>query len=276
MWYKASVLLAIAVAPPTVLTQESPRSTLVALVADRVTGAPLEGAEVVIISLRRMGRSDGEGRSQISGIPWGTHRVRVRRLGRVAQDMEISFVGDSVKRVFLLAPVASEIETVTVVAVVPEFLQGFEQRRRMAIGRFLTEKDLVGEASREFASVMVSRFPGLREIRSPTARSALASSRGNCGAGTAGPPMPALPGRQSRAPTAEPTGAQSRSTSSCFAGQPCLLQVFLDDLKLDVTEFDIVRTWDLAAVEYYTGTSMPARYRVDGSACGVLVLWSKR
>jgi hypothetical protein len=51
--------------------------------------------------------------------------------------------------------------------------------------------------------------------------------------------------------------------------------VFLDDIQLDVADFDIVSTWDLAGVEYYTGNNVPARYRVSGAACGVLLTWSK-
>jgi hypothetical protein len=53
------------------------------------------------------------------------------------------------------------------------------------------------------------------------------------------------------------------------------VQVFLDDVKLDEEIDTLIRTWDLSGAEYYTGASMPARYRMSGSACGVLLLWSK-
>ena len=53
------------------------------------------------------------------------------------------------------------------------------------------------------------------------------------------------------------------------------MQTYLDDVLLDEADFDIISTWDLAAVEYYTGSTMPVRYRLSGSACGVMLLWSK-
>jgi hypothetical protein len=53
------------------------------------------------------------------------------------------------------------------------------------------------------------------------------------------------------------------------------VQTYLDDVLLDEADFDIITTWDLAAVEYYTGSTMPVRYRLSGSACGVMLLWSK-
>ena len=39
--------------------------------------------------------------------------------------------------------------------------------------------------------------------------------------------------------------------------------------------WNLVQTWDLAGAEFYDGTNTPAQYRVSGSMCGVLLLWSK-
>jgi hypothetical protein len=63
---------------------------------------------------------------------------------------------------------------------------------------------------------------------------------------------------------------------SCFSSKPCLVQTYLDGMRLSEEDFDLVRTWDLAAVEYYSGATVPARYREAGSACGVMLVWSKR
>jgi hypothetical protein len=40
-------------------------------------------------------------------------------------------------------------------------------------------------------------------------------------------------------------------------------------------DLDFIRTWDLAGVEFYNGASVPVRYRVSGSGCGVVLLWSR-
>jgi hypothetical protein len=57
--------------------------------------------------------------------------------------------------------------------------------------------------------------------------------------------------------------------------KPCHILMFLDGIQLDSADFDLVTTWDIAAVEYYTGNSVPPRYRVSGAACGVMLVWSK-
>ena len=64
-------------------------------------------------------------------------------------------------------------------------------------------------------------------------------------------------------------------SGSCTSTRPCLVKIYLDDIELGEADDGLIRTWDLSGVEYYTGASMPARYRVSGSACGVLLLWSK-
>lgn len=68
---------------------------------------------------------------------------------------------------------------------------------------------------------------------------------------------------------------ENRMFGSCMSTRPCLVMVYLDDVELGEADDGLIRTWDLSGVEYYTGASMPARYRVSGSACGVLLLWSK-
>src|SRR4051794_9874053 len=56
-------------------------STLVAGVADAETGQPLEGAEVILLGVHRLARANVMGEAVIAGVPHGTQRVRVRRLG---------------------------------------------------------------------------------------------------------------------------------------------------------------------------------------------------
>jgi hypothetical protein len=65
-----------------------------------------------------------------------------------------------------------------------------------------------------------------------------------------------------------PAGGNGGTIRECFA------EIYLDDVR--VTEIqDVVRTWDLATVEYYTGLQVPVRYRSHNYGCGVLLLWSK-
>jgi hypothetical protein len=237
---------------------EPQQGVLVAVVTDAKTGTPIGSAEVVVSDLRRIALTDSAGKAHIDRISTGTYSVRVRHIGFRPITSEVRIDRDTVTATFSLVSVAQQLDTITVVDSEPYLLpRAFETRRKIGIGRFLTAEQLQTEANREFAIVAMMRFPGLRVVSDGTGRLRLASTRGNCGAAPA-------------------KNGMSGGMNSCLSSRPCFVRMWLDDMDLGDWEFDIVRTWDLAGVEYYTGASMPAQYRVSGSACGVLLLWSKR
>jgi hypothetical protein len=193
------------------------------------------------------------------------------------------------------------IEGVDVKAPASSGLRDFETRRTMGIGRFLTAAELEKDAARPFGIVAMTRFPGLRYVTDADGRPHIASVRGSCGVGVS--PSEGIlesavrassAGRgastSSSSSTGESGGEQSSGVmggsntssgatrtalGSCMPSKPCYVLAFLDNLQLDSADFDLITTWDVAGVEYYTGNSVPARYRVSGAACGVLLVWSK-
>ncbi len=258
------------------------RSTFAVTVTDVQTSSPLVGAEVVLPELKRVERTDSNGRARIPGVASGTHRVRVRMISYVAADTTIAFSGDSTVATFALAPAAQAVERVTVTAEAPRGLKDFETRRKQGIGRFLTESDLVRDSDRDFTLVATMRFPGLSLQSDTDGRPHVASMRSNCG-GDAGrvstdnrgvERIGGKPGMKdglgSRGIDGEP-----QMKGSCSNVRPCLVPIFLDDIELGETDAGIIRTWDLSGAEYYTPSSVPARYRRSGAACGVLELVSK-
>jgi hypothetical protein len=274
---RAGILLAVilTVLPTSMAVgQQSARSAIHASVTDAKTGLPISSAEVVIHQLGRVALTDSTGRARLDGILTGIYTVRVRRLGYRATSSAVRIERQLESLTFALDPVALFLDTVTVAEREASLLpKAFETRRKLGIGRFLTESQLAKDANQEFALVAMTRFPGVRVVNDmSTGRLRIASTRGNCGAGAPKPSEspPAL--RQNRLGG----GGGGGGGSSCFSARPCFVKMYLDDMQLGDTEYDIVRTWDLAGVEYYTGASMPAQYRVSGSACGVLLLWSKR
>jgi hypothetical protein len=56
---------------------------------------------------------------------------------------------------------------------------------------------------------------------------------------------------------------------------PCFVTVYLDGINLARGDMELVRTWDLAAVEFYTMEQVPVRYRMSAYGGGVVLLWSK-
>ena len=235
----SAIAAVIALPPARTLGAQGGSSTLVAGVADAETGQPLEGAEVLLVRLGRLGRANVMGEATVSGVPHGVQRVRVRRLGYAPAEIDLAVAGDTTGAVFRLQRVATQLGEVKVEAPwVPPNIRDFESRRRQGIGRFLTDAELDKDRDRDFSLVVMTSFPGLMTVPDSTGHPLLVSRR------TAGVSV-------------------------------CPVQVYLDGVNLGREYGDWVRTWDLAAAEYYTGTQVPVRYRTGGYRCGVLLLWSK-
>jgi hypothetical protein len=299
----ASRLLAVfaAIVAPAISVgaQSNPTSVVIVGVSDGETGEALSGTQVFLPGLSRTLQTDGLGEARFTGIPSGMHRIRIRRLGYSAVDTSLAFVGDTTGVVFRLHRTAVTMDVVEVKAVSPR-LKDFETRRAIGTGRYLTAADLEKDASRPFGIVAMTKFPGLQYVTDGDGRPHIASVRGSCGVG-ASPSEQILTrarsggsgGRGSSAGTRTPGGVEGApgsgtgteggpagsdpraSLGSCTPSKQCYVLAFLDNLQLDSADFDLISTWDIAGVEYYSGNSVPPRYRVSGAACGVLLVWSK-
>ena len=230
--------------PPRLPAAQSEKvSTLIAGVADAATGEGLEGAEVILVRLRRLTRANGMGEATFTEVPRGVQRVRVRRLGYAPAEIDLAIAGDTSGAVFRLQRRPTELGAVRVEAAwTPPHMKDVDARRRQGIGRFLTEQDLERDKDRDFVLTMTTRFPGLRSESHAMGRRALASGR-------------SIPGT---------TG-----------GPPCFVTMYLDNVEQLPEDADIIRTWDLATVEYFSADQVPVRYRTKRYGCGVMLLWSK-
>jgi hypothetical protein len=280
--------------------QGAPTTVVIVGVSDVETGEALNGAQIFFPALGRSVLTDGLGEAR-AAIPSGIHRIRVRFLGYAAADTSLTFVGDTAGVVFRLPRVAKTMETVDVKAVSPR-MRDFEMRRNIGLGRFLTAEQLDRDSNRPFGIVAMTRFPGLQVVTDGDGRAHIASVRGSCGAGTSpseamlagargggsggrgaattgGGSSPSGSGGGTGSGTDPESGGASGATrtsiGSCMPGKQCYVLMFLDDIQLDSADFDLITTWDVAGVEYYTGNSVPPRYRVSGAACGVMLVWSK-
>ena len=280
----AGTLVALVLVVPA-LGAQSRGSLLDVGVSDVRSGAPIVGAEVVVPELKLLRRTDSLGRTIIAGIPHATYRVRVRLIGYAPSEVSLRIAGDTTGVVFRLERVAVSLAGVDVTAgAVPMHLREFEIRRNQGIGRFLTEDELGRDANRDFVSVATTRFPGLMMRTDSDGRPHIASTRSSCGGTTPdGRGSRGIERLGGRVPSATRGGGPSdgggapenKLSGSCTSTRPCLVKIYLDDVELGEADDGLIRSWDLSGVEYYTGASMPARYRVSGSACGVLLLWSK-
>ena len=275
------VCVAFLLLVPGIASAQKGRSTFSATVVDAANDTPLGDVEVLLPELKLLVRTDAAGVARIPNVPLGDHRVRVRQLGYEASDVQLKFEGDTTHAQFRLTKAAALGAVNVTTSAVPAQLKDFETRRRQGIGRFLVESDLAKEGSRDFNLVASMRFPGLTVQNDDDNQPHLTGMRSNCGANGNVQATNRGVDRIGQQAGAKPKMGMrdgyedGDAHGSCESSRACLVQVWLDNINLGESDAGLIRTWDLSGAEYYTGNSVPARYRTSGSACGVLLLWSK-
>lgn len=238
------------------------RSTLRGVVKSEGTGRVIANAVVDVRGVGRSARTDSLGAFVLRDLPAGNHAVEVRALGFMPLVRQLSFGADTLERQWLLTPQAAQrLERVEVTA--RPLLLEFEERRLLGKGRFIGPEELERQRDRRLGEVL-SRVPGLRIERGPTGSDAYARN--------------------------------SRGTITMLGSNPgCYVHVYVDDVlvshdlaadfkpqnRIDVPfglfNLNSLPTVDLYGVEYYAGgASIPTKYNRTGSACGVLLLWTRR
>jgi hypothetical protein len=229
------------------------------------TRQPIIGAEVAFLDIVKSVLADERGAFRITGIPAGTHRLTVRRIGYGALETNLAFAeGETTDRNIFLAR-AVRLDSVRTTAPREADLE-FEENRRLGLGHFLTRKDLekVGEAS---LSSVLAMIPGIRIAPSLSPGKAwVVNSR-----------RAFLEGDAYR------TGDPNVDRGARLA---CYVNVVLDGFRMyaprrpDDPLFDInsIRVDQIETIEYYIGaTQLPGRYQGPGAdACGVLVIRTRR
>src|SRR5512146_1043821 len=223
---------------PTLAGIRVPKSVFIANVADASTHAPVTDAVVEVSDIGRTARTDWIGEAHMVDVARGRHHVTVRHIGYVPADVDIVFTRDTVGYVFMLSPSPTMLDTMRTTAkaaTVPLKLQECEMRRRMGIGRFLTDSVLQKEATQPIASIMARHLPGLYSL-------GFDQGIGRIHMG-------------------------SRCRLEVYIDG-----VRHSGDALDLRFIDGV---DVAGVEYYTATSAPVQYRHLGMTCGVILIWLK-
>lgn len=240
----ATALLAVALtAAPVAAQQPAGGSVLLVGVGDVDSGQPLAGAQVWLRSVGRLARGNGMGEVTFHGLPRGPMHVTARMIGYEPMDIDVLLSGsDSVEATLLMKRAATSLDTIRVnAAAIPRRLEEFAQRRVQGLGRFLTEGQLDSAGHRDLTTLLVMRFPGLMM------RTGLDGVR-------------------------RILAARASGTMGSMGCEP---HIFLDGWPLLENDLDLVRTDELAGVEWYSGESGPIQYRRPGFGCGVMLLWSK-
>ncbi len=239
----ASVLM---VSFPSALEAQASASLSGRVVGESTEDAVL-GAEISIAGQTVSVRSDSGGRFFLSGIQPGRRVVLVRAIGFAERSTTLYFVGgQEIETDFTMQPLGQSLAKVEVKATPPSGdnprIAEFDERRKIGLGRFLTQAELEKAEGRKMIDVLTSRIPGLRGVRIQNTR-VLVSGRG-----ASSPRRPVCPVRI----------------------------VFDGVLGANLVGLDEMDPSTFAAVEYYTPTNLPPQFNFEGNnPCGVLVLWTR-
>jgi Carboxypeptidase regulatory-like domain len=224
-------------------------------------GRPIAMADVSVPDLAKSTATDGAGAFRIEGLPPGSQRVLIRRVGYRAIDTSLAFAVDRpVQRRFELARAVTLDSVIVTEAAVDKRMESFDENRRLGLGRFVTRAELAKLEGGASTSSILQSFNGLSMVRGKGGRSWITAAHGSS--------------------LVKPNAMDSLSGAhpSCYA------QVYLDRTPVyqardDEPLFDVnsIPPSRIEAIEYYpTPAQIPAQYNRLNSSCGVLVIWTRR
>jgi hypothetical protein len=217
------------------------------------TGDPIEGAEVIDLLSKTKALTTATGTVTLSFLPEGGSMIRVTKIGFSPETNVVPITPvDTTPFMIMLRPLAQSLPTVvtkdTAAPLSSPGLREFDERRRQGAGHFITTEELRKNETKNM-TYMVRRLPGV-QIDCPRG----ASHQPECFA---------YSGRQ--------------GSKSAFRGGRCDMDVYIDGTAVSPpVNLNDFRVDTFAGVEFYSGAaSTPAKYNKTGSACGVLLFWTR-
>jgi hypothetical protein len=246
-------LRSVSVAPLVVASQDSTgKRRLVAKGSARVTGrvvnksgAPVANARIGLMGSSAATVTRANGEFTLDSLPAGTQALVVRQLGYRPTEVPVELSSRTAARVTVrLGEFVPELSPVEVVSRRDEGLQkvGYLDRKRSAAsGYFLTPEQVESRHALQFTDLMRT-IPGI-QVSNQGGQAMLTSSR-----------------------------SSSSGSGGCVT-------VFVDGAawqQLSPGDLDsFVRPEEVAAVEVYGGTQVPAQFTTPGQSCSAIVVWTK-
>lgn len=138
----------------------------------------------------------------------------------------------------------------------------FEERRLAGFGHFITRAELEKQANRRTSDIL-ARVPGLSVKRGTGGYAWIASSRGNI--------------KIEENPRPSALDLQRGARPACYSN------VYVDGAIVytsgmgDLFDINQIGPDQIEAIEFYSGgAQVPSRFNRTNSACGVLVVWTRR
>lgn len=245
-----------------------PGASFSGTVVDSARG-PIAGVEVTIADLAKTAFTDGAGRFRIGGIPAGEHRVVSRHIGYGMLETNLAFGANRrVERTIHLTKVTTLDSVVVTDRLVARMMADFEENRKLGLGHFFTRDDLEKQKNRMLADI-------LREAPGVTIVSGIGNHAWMGG------------GRAYRTFSAR-TGIDAVDAALGAKQGVCYAAVYWDGVRVyqpntptgipkPLFDLSSIRPDQIEAIEYYAGPAQtPAKYSDLNSACGVLVIHSRK
>lgn len=237
---------------------------------------PLHGVEIAVPEASLSAKTDDKGGFRIPDIPPGTYHVIARLIGYARYEAIIRFApGETVERAIVLPRLVLDTVKVVGEANVP---LSFLEHRATGLGYFLTRSDLEKHTGRQIATVL-NQAPGIGIIRGRSGEAWAQSKRFTAPIRSLTRPPENEVKRQAGGPVWYPE--QHEKARGMLPG--CYPRVYLDRTLLNSerpaapVDLSVYGAETLEAVEYFSGPAQtPPEYSTLDSACGVLVLHSRR
>jgi hypothetical protein len=214
------------------------RGALRGIVTDSA-GNPIEGADVAIVALRQLARTDDRGRFSLTRLPLEDVELSVRHLGFSPKTMHVKIKGVDDSTRVTLNELPEMLPGVSATAQRARFeIEEFYRRRARGPGTFFTRDEIVDRHAIAMSDVL-RMAPGVQLVR--------------------------IPG-----------GSGVRFTSSS-ARRGCAPLIWIDGQKAPGMEVDQIPLSDVEGIELYQGasTTPPQFWQNTATTCGTIVVWTR-
>jgi hypothetical protein len=206
-------------------------------------GEPIAQADVAILSMHRLTRTDDQGRFAFGKLRGDTIELSVRRLGYEPRvfNIAVETAPDTLRIVMKDQPaVLSEISVSAQMRRLRLGVEEFYRRRALGTGTYFTREEIQARHARSTSDVLRT-MPGVRFVR-----------------------------------TSSGLGVRFNTTS--IIRRDCMPMIWIDGQKAPAMEVDDIPINDIEAIELYSGAATtPYQFaeQMRNSTCGTIAVWSR-
>ncbi|MEW5929467.1 MAG: TonB-dependent receptor [Gemmatimonadota bacterium] len=244
-----ALLVASALAAPSRASAQGGPAAVQVVAREEGSGLPIAGAQVTVNGVGTVAVSDSMGRAHGAVARTGPRLVRVQRVGYLPESFTVEFrPGEAVEAEVDMQRAPVELAGLTVRGLMPSTTlrtTGFYDRRQQGFGSFVDSEELYRRKDSYLSSLMRT-IPG---VTVQYCTDPLCAQRGY------------------RLVAGGSTGSMRTQ---------CVMRIFLDGMQVQNEDIDQLNVRSLEGVEVYLREGgMPVQFAGTGSACGVVLLWTR-